>query len=120
MIEKQMKLLNYQPHTLWQVCYRDQFPKLEEVAVRLCNMSTQSANVERCCKVHKITKSKARNRLGNNNVFMLCYCYVNLRLLNKLEKKSGLDTSTLDFEDFLASAINEELDESTPLCSPIV
>jgi len=45
-IERQMKSLFFEPHTLWQVRIRDQFPKLEEPAVRACNMSTQSANVE--------------------------------------------------------------------------
>jgi len=111
-IERQIKSLVYQPHTMWRVRHRDQFPKLEEPALRVACMSTQSANVERCCKVHKITKTKARNRLGDKFVYMLCYCYVNLRLLNKLDPKAAQENNT-DFEDFLAGAIAAEMEDDT-------
>ena len=67
-------------------------------------MATQSAGVERCCKVHKIVHTKARNRLKNKNVQMLVYCYVNLRLIKKIEEGNSLDPNN-DLEDFLDSAL---------------
>ena len=77
-------------------------------------MATQSADVERCCKVHKVVHSKSRNRLKNANVTKLIYCYVNLRLLKKLEAETGSEEvldSNNDLEDFLGSAIFDDDDE---------
>ncbi len=58
-------------------------------------MGVQTADVERCCKVHKVIKTKAHNRQLINTVKMLMYCYVNLRLLKKhdktLDEGAGLD-----------------------------
>ena len=50
------------------------------------------------------TLAKARNRLKNKNVQMLVYCYVNLRLIKKIEEGNSLDPNN-DLEDFLDSAL---------------
>jgi hypothetical protein len=93
---------------LWNNKYKRQFPKLFEPAVRLLTMGTQSADVERCCKVHKIVHSRPRNRLKNKNVVDLVYCYVNLRLLKRLDQEgTNLDDND-DLEEFLADAILQE------------
>ena len=51
--------------------------------------------------------SKARNRLGNKTVTSLVYCYVNLRLVKKMEKEEKGETFDEDdnLEDFLYSSM---------------
>ena len=66
----------------------------------------QSANVERVCKAHGVIHTKSRNRLTNQSVHNLLFCYVNLRLLRK--------ESTL-VAKFLLSAIEDELDDDDEL-----
>ena len=43
----------------WTVKYKDQFPLLGSVTKRILTMATQSADVERCCKVHKVVHSRS-------------------------------------------------------------
>ena len=96
-----------QPHTLWKIKYSRDYPKLTEPSIRVAVMATQSADVERVCKVHKLVHTKSRNRLKNKNVRLLLYCYVNLRLLKSLDlehEDKKLDTED-DLEDFLYQAI---------------
>ena len=50
-----------------------------------------------------IDHSKSRNCLKLRNVIKLMYCYVNLRLLQKIDRKGAVDTVHLI--DFLADAI---------------
>ena len=110
-IQKQKLSKSIALEAKWKVKYSPLFPNMTEVAVRLLSMATQSADVERCCKVHKIVHTKTRNRLKNKTVQMLVYCYVNLRLMNTV--KSGINDPDCknDLEDFLASAI-ESVEES--------
>jgi hypothetical protein len=61
-------------------------PKLYGIARRLLVISTQSADVERVCKAHKVVHTKVRNRLNNKTVHELLYCYVNLRLMKKIQE----------------------------------
>ena len=75
---------------------------------------TQTADVERNCKVQKVVKTKTRNRLKNENVKMLCYCYANLRLLKRLQKE--LEPSD-DLEDFLESALILDDEEDTAVAT---
>ena len=95
----------------WKAKFGSLFPKLQDVALRLLTMATQSADVERCCKVHKIVHSKARNRLHNKTVTKLVFCCVNLRLIKAV--KTGADTVDPhnDLEDFLASALKADEDD---------
>ena len=102
-IEEQLKTVVLKSDKAWRAVFCKQFPKLAKVAVRVLTMATQSADVERSCKVHKIIHSKSRNRLKLRNVIKLMYCYVNLRLLQKIDKKGAADTAHL--VDFLADAI---------------
>jgi len=64
------------------------YPHLYQVARHVLVMSTQSADVERLCKAHKLIHTTMRNRLKNKTVIDLIYCYVNMRLLNKLGRGS--------------------------------
>ena len=89
---------------------KTQFPVISDLAFRLCVMGTQSADVERVCKVHKLVHTKARNRLKNLNVCRLLFCYVNLRLLKSLEKPGSIDNNN-DMEDFLSQAALLNTDE---------
>jgi hypothetical protein len=110
-LEQQVKALTIKPHLLWKMNYQSQFPKLTEVAIRLAVMTTQSADVERVCKVHKIVHTKVRNRLKNANVVKLLYCYVNLRLLKSLEVDHAVRTDNDVLEDFLSQALLDDVDE---------
>ena len=86
---------------------------LEDIAIRLLTMATQSADVERTCKVHKLVHTKARNRLSNATVTQLVYCYVNLRLVKKMEteeKGKSFDADD-DLEDFLYSSLTAAGDD---------
>jgi len=57
-IEWQLSNLTYKPHRTWLVRYHEDFDLLYDPAVRVHTMSTQSADVERTCKVHKIRCTK--------------------------------------------------------------
>ena len=61
-VEKQKASMNLKPAHLWANKYGRQFPLLREIAIRLLTMATQSADVERCCKVHKLVHRKDRTR----------------------------------------------------------
>ncbi len=74
-------------------------------------LSTQSADVERVCKVHKLVHTKSRNRLKNSNVYKLLYCYVNLRLLKSLDLDHA--DQTLDREDVLEDFLDQAILENT-------
>jgi hypothetical protein len=105
--DEQLSSLAVQPHTLWRIKYSRDFPKLAEPSIRVAVMATQSADVERVCKVHKLIHTKSRNRLKNKNVRLLLYCYVNLRLLKSMDlqhEDKKLDAED-ELEDFLDQAI---------------
>jgi hypothetical protein len=94
------------PSNLWQLGLGKQCPILQDIALRLLQMGTQSADVERCCKANKVIHTKVRNRLGEENVKMLVYCYINLRLLKQNEKTGGGSFDpTDDLEDLFVEAI---------------
>jgi hAT family C-terminal dimerisation region len=109
MADMQLFADKFAPHRLWGLFYKSEFPRLHQVAMRLLTMGVQSADVERSCKVHKIVKTKYRNRQTLKTVMQLMYCYINLRLLKKQEDKLD-DNDAL--EDFLEQAIlvNNEVD----------
>ena len=109
-IEEQLKFQNLKPQAVWKTTFQTQFPQLLDIALRLLSMMTQTADVERNCKVQKVVKTKDRNRLKNKNVKMLCYCYANLRLLKRLQNE--IDPSD-DLEDFLESALMLDEEEDT-------
>ena len=75
-------------------------------------MGTQSADVERACKAHKIVHSKVRNRLVNTKVNMLLHCCMNLRLLKKdrIDSDKPLDLGN-SMENFLNQTILDECNE---------
>ena len=80
--------------------------RLKTTGVRLLEMGTQSADVERVCKAHKVVHTKVRNRLLNKNVKMLLYCYVNLRLLNRYSNQGKTVGDQPDLgEEFLEQAL---------------
>ena len=101
-VEQQVASINSKPHLQWACVFGREYPLLIEPAVRLLTMATQSADVERCCKVHKLVHTKMRNRLKNDNVRKLVYCYVNLRLIKSMQ---GVQLDD-DFVDFLAGAFD--------------
>jgi hypothetical protein len=87
-----------------------EYPTLKEIAIRVLTISTQSADVERCCKVNKLLHTKERNRLKNQNVVRLISCYVNLRLLNRMKEESGGESEpTESLECFLSDTILDQL-----------
>ena len=104
-IKRQLMALKIvDPASQWMLHFGRQCPKISDIALRLLMMGTQSADVERVCKAHKIVHSKVRNRLTDKNVKMLLYCYVNQRLIKKMElqnKGKNFDSSDV-MEDFLA------------------
>lgn len=104
--EQHMKSTSQKPQISWKIKYKNQFPKLEEPAIRVLTMAC-SLDVERCAKVHAIVNSKrARNHLKNKSVVKLLYCHVNLRLLKNVDEfHHGLDDDK-DLEDFLSGAID--------------
>ena len=76
-------------------------------------MGTQSADVERVCKAHKIVHSRGRIRLLSERVQQLLYCYVNLRLLNRYRVTKGATPTAaaqaeMELENFLDQAIFAE------------
>lgn len=79
----------------WMLTYRfmPEYSLLVPIVLRLLAVSATSASVERVCSQHRIVVPKGRSRLGNKNAMMALYCYVNLRLLNKVR---GTVTSFLE------------------------
>jgi hypothetical protein len=71
-------------------------------------MGTQSTDVERVCKAHKVIHTKVRNRLKNKTVYKLLYCYVNLRLHRKIDED---DTMTNFLQQAILSNIGLEEEE---------
>lgn len=98
--------------TVWEALGGRHHPHIVDLVIRLSVLAVQSANVERVCKAHGVIHTKARNCLTNLSVIMLLFCYVNLRLLRK--KKSEENKTT---EDFLLSALNDELNGDKSECS---
>jgi hypothetical protein len=116
LVAEQLNAWQLKPHILWKLKYSEQFPKLTEPSIRVSVMATQSADVERVCKVHKLVHTKSRNRLKNANVYKLLFCYVNLRLLKSLDLEH--DDKEMDkedvLEDFLGQAILENTEPDGP------
>jgi hypothetical protein len=84
---------------------------LSEIAVPVLVIATQSADVERVCKVHKLIHNKIRNRPANDSVYMLLYFYVNLRILKRLDMIAVEDTAS-HLEGFLAEALDDDHDSA--------
>ena len=99
--------LKTSPANTWKLTLATEYPKLKDLGVRLLEVGTQSADVERVCKAHKVVHTKVRNRLLNKNVKTLLYCYVSLRLLNRYynQGKAQPDLG----EEFLGQALLENL-----------
>jgi hypothetical protein len=75
-------------------------------------MATQTGDMKRVCEAHKIIlHSKVRNRLKNDTVHKLYYCYINLWLRKKLEQHGKFDMGDI-LEDFLSQGISENADDS--------
>ena len=78
-------------------------------------MSTQSADVKRVCKAHKVVHTKVRNRLNKKPVHQLICCYVNFRLIRKIEDEkdkrasSRVDTDVGHCEDFFEAALFDNI-----------
>jgi hypothetical protein len=113
---KQIKSLMHSPHKKWRLIFKKEKPLLFEIARRLLVMSTQSADVERVCKAHKVVHTKVRNRLTNKTVHQLLYCYVNLRLVKKIQDKEEQIASTrVDpdgcWEDFFEAALLDSIED---------
>jgi len=111
-IKRQKAALKHNnPTNCWRMEVGSENSKLQNLALRLMQMGTQSADVERVCKANKIVHSKIRNRLTNDKVNKLLHCHVNLRLLNRHSTEKGLaDPSALtqaddEMEDFLGQAV---------------
>jgi hypothetical protein len=79
-------------------------------------MSTQSADVELVCKAHTVVHTKVRNRLNNKPVHQLISCYVNLRLIRKIEdekdKRASIRVDTDGrWEDFFEAALFDSIED---------
>ena len=109
---------HFNPTNCWRLEVGAESPKLKNVALRLMQMGTQSADVERACKAHKIVHSKIRNRLTNDKVNKLLCCCVNLRLLSRCSTDNGMvNPSALtqaddEMEDFIGQAVVLEAEEA--------
>ena len=116
-IKRQKAALKYtKPVHLWRLHFASQFPKIYDIALRLLQMGTQSgADVERACKAHKLVHTKVRNRLLDEHVKMLLYCYINQRLFKKNKKtkdgKYSFGSINGDGEDFLDQTILQHLQD---------
>jgi hypothetical protein len=73
------------PITWWKA--NGQHPKLVEIAVRILSSSPTAAPVERMNSMNKLVQSKARAALKHKRVVKLLYCYVNMRLLQKVDSE---------------------------------
>lgn len=106
-LDQQVAAVDSMPHLQWKSIFGREYPLLLEPAVRLLTMGTQSADVERCCKVHKLIHTKMRNRLKSENVQKLVYFYVNLRLIKRMQGYMFDD----EFDDFLTDVMKEVAEE---------
>jgi hypothetical protein len=109
----QIESLKHCPHQKWRLIFSTEMPKLYQIARRLLVMSTQSADVERVCKAHKVVHTKVRNRLKNNVVHEILHCYVSLRLLKKIQdeknvKKASRVDAEDQWEDFFEAALIDD------------
>jgi hAT family C-terminal dimerisation region len=105
---QQLKALEFTPWIQWQTIFKNQFPLLSKIAVPILVVPTQSADVERVCKVHKLNHTKIQNRLANDTVYMLLYCYVNLCILKRLD--ITVEDNASHLEGFLAEALDDDHD----------
>ena len=71
------------PITWWKA--NGQHPKLVEIAVRILSSAPTACPVERMNSMNKLVQSKARAALKHKRVVKLLYCYVNMRLLKKID-----------------------------------
>lgn len=71
----------------WTLTYKgnSNFDMLVPIAERLLVVKPTSCSVERVCSQNRIVIPKGRSRLTDENAMMALYCYVNLRLLNKVK-----------------------------------
>ena len=84
-------------------------PFLKPIGKDLSIISPQGCGVERANKAHKHIHTKARSRLSNAIVKMSVYCYINLRLMNKM----GADVNTWleeEIDDQTLMIVEEQLD----------
>jgi hypothetical protein len=68
-------------------------PKLYEIARRYLVMSA----LEPVCKAHKVVHTKVRNRLKNKTFHEFYCCYVNLRLIKKIQDEVDNKNSATKF-----------------------
>jgi hypothetical protein len=105
----------HHPNTKWRLIFSTEMPKLYGIARRLLVMSTESVDVERVCKAHKVVHTKVRNRLNNKTHHELLYCYVNLRLIKKIQDEKDKKATPVDangqWEDFFEAALIDGLED---------
>jgi hypothetical protein len=70
---------------------------LGEIAVRLFTVPTSSAASERVWSIFSFIHSKRRNRLRNDKVEKLAYCYINYSLL---DPEDPIDYQNYFLEDY--------------------
>eukprot|EP00854_Cymbomonas_tetramitiformis_P021693 gene21693-26093_t len=81
-------------------------PLFVEILLRIHSLCPHACSVERVNKVHKLVKSKVRNRLSDVVVKMLLFCYVNMRMTNR--EVGGLG-------DLLHSALADDTGDVVPI-----
>lgn len=105
MIAKLRKMTSVgHPVLPWSLTYKasPNFDKLVPVAERLLFVKPTSCSVERVCSQNRIVIPKGRSRLTDENAMMALYCYVNLRLLNKVK------TSILPFLESMMATVSTD------------
>ena len=121
-ISVQKLSLRHDPHIIWAIgVFATQFPCLSKIADRLLSVSTQSADIERACKVNKQLHSKARNRLTNASVARLMRCYINGKLARRFREKDGAENPhTFDvLEGLLGDSVLEMCEDSETADQPM-
>lgn len=88
-VQQQVAAVAENPHLMWDTVFYRQFPRLGDIANRLMAMATRANVVEKSCTVGRLTK--ASDRLYNKKVYMLLYCYINLRLLHSCGQGQAMD-----------------------------
>lgn len=96
--------------SLWKLEGAQQFLLVSAVAARLAALAAQSADVERSCKAHKLTHTKAHNHLKSSSVRNLIFDCVSLRLLARAQGADAAKAS-IDVSDFLSQALDDEAEE---------
>jgi hypothetical protein len=71
------------PHLRWKLVFSEQFLLLYQIARRILIVSTQSADVERVCKAHKVVHIKVRNRLKNQKCLQASLLLCQSRIAQK-------------------------------------